>query len=161
MARITLDRPAPSTATRASEQQDRREGEEHVHGAHDDAVHQALVHRCDSAEEDADPERDCHGAEARSQRGPAAVQHAAEHVPAELIGTQPVSGPGAAQRAFGSVFRGSRGASHGAARAHTSRAAAQPSPIVANRKRTRIRPALDPGIVDRLQPQPWRSLGSR
>ena len=74
----------------ADRQQHHREGEEHVHEAHDDAVEPAAVVGGEKTERAAGDERDADRERAGGKRRAVAVEDAREHVAAELVGAEPV-----------------------------------------------------------------------
>ncbi len=69
-------------------QEDEREGELHVGEAHDGVVPGAPAHAGQEAEAGADRAGEEHGREADQDRGLGPVDHAAQDVPAELVGAQ-------------------------------------------------------------------------
>ena len=73
-------------------EQDRRDGEHHVHDAHDDRVPFPALVAGDRAQNDAERQRDGHGRQADDEGNLGADEHAAEDVAALKVGAEPVLG---------------------------------------------------------------------
>ena len=84
-------RPSPEHAREADRQQDRGEGVEHVHGAHDQRVRVAADEAGGDPERAADQQRKEHRQHAQRQRNAATVQQARQHVPAEFVCSEPMA----------------------------------------------------------------------
>ena len=83
-----VDQARPQREDDAHREQDVRDGEEHVHHAHDEGIGAAPVEAGEEAEGDADQAGERHRREADAERDPAAVEDAAQDVAPEVIGAE-------------------------------------------------------------------------